>query len=174
MVRRRVQRVEVVIGGFHFRPFGDLEAHAGEDLDHPVAGLRDGMQMADALFLRGERDVQFLRAHAQFHSFGLQRLPAFAQHVLDILADAVGERADDRPLLRRQSAHAAQDGGQFAFFTQEMDAGLFQRLFAVRLGDERVCAFLDFFQLFSHCLVASGSLQIVFQLLAAAGVFQFT
>ncbi len=57
MLRRHVERFEVVIVVFELRPIDHLEAEAREDRFNPLAQDRQRMTMADARGPTGQRDV---------------------------------------------------------------------------------------------------------------------
>jgi hypothetical protein len=132
-----IQRLEVVVVGLDLRGLRDLEAHAAQDLDAFVDGLRDRMQRSDRGRPTRQRDVDAL---------ALQRLGelalahdglAFRERLLERALDEVGGAADRAAFLGRQPAHASQQVGQGAFPTQVGDAPVLQRACAggaVQLG----------------------------------------
>ena len=60
MIRRKIQRFEVVVVGFNLRAFLDRVAQIAEDADDLVHRLDDGMLRADGAANAGESDVETL------------------------------------------------------------------------------------------------------------------
>ena len=69
---------------------------------------------------------------------------------LDRLPDLVGDLADDRPLFRGKSAHAAQNLGQRAFFAEKFHAHLLQLGSGLNAGKLLFRRFAQLFQPFFH------------------------
>ena len=62
MVRRKVQRLEIVVIGFNLRTFLDRVAQIAEDANDLVHRLDDGMFRADGTANAGKGDVEMRRS----------------------------------------------------------------------------------------------------------------
>ena len=127
VIGRRVESLEVVVLGLDLGPFGDLVAHADEDvLDLPL-GLIDQVQPPEGRRPTGQGDVHALPVQDVQQLIGLDDHPALFERGLERLADDVAELAQFRPLLRRQLGDAAQQHGEIGFAAEKAYARLFDR-----------------------------------------------
>ena len=103
---RDVELGEIVVVGLDVRPFGDGEAHVGEDLDHLVEHLADGV---DAPVLQrpgahGQRHVGLLAGEAGRERAALQLGLAAFQRLADARLEAVDRLPEGLALVARQGA----------------------------------------------------------------------
>ena len=75
----------------------------------------------------GQGDIDGLHFELLLGHGGLERGTAGNQLFLDGGADLIGHLAHDRALLRGELAHRLEDGGQLAFFAQELYPRFLQR-----------------------------------------------
>ena len=129
MVGRNVQLGEIVIVEFHIRAFGDAKAKVGEDRDHFVQNLADGMDTAGILAAGGQRDVQRFRHKARIQ----RRIGQLALALRDRLGDGVFQAVElwalHLALFGVQLAHGGQQRADRALLAQRADAHGFQRRF---------------------------------------------
>src|SRR4051812_44887005 len=99
MLRRHVERFEVVVIVFELGPLDDEEAEAEEDRLDPLAQQRQRMAMADERRTPGQRDVDragLARAiRGGLRDGGEPRVDG----VLDVLLESVGRLAETRTLV---------------------------------------------------------------------------
>ena len=116
MLRRHVERFEVVVIVLELGPFGDEEAEAEEDLLDAVAEQRQGMAMADERRPAGKRDVDPVRGRTRRGGVGEARL----QRVFDVLLEEVRVAPERGPPVRRRLRDVFQEGGGEAAFAGEI------------------------------------------------------
>ncbi len=111
MVRREIQRFEIVIVVFDLGTFGDIVAEPREDLGHAVERARDRMQPAALGATAGQRDVDALGREALIKRDLLERRLARGDRVGDRFLGAidVGRRA---PCARRAAVCRATSAGR--------------------------------------------------------------
>ncbi len=122
MVRRLVERREVVVVELDLGALGDPVAQAEEDLDDLGGDLLDEVPRADRMRAARERHVDRLGADAGVHGRRRQLGAARLERCLERLADLVGHLADGRPLLGGERAEPAQDRGQRALLAEKLDS----------------------------------------------------
>ena len=119
LVKLRSSRLDV-------RPFGDGEAHVGEDLDAFVVDLADGMDAAvgDGTEPNRQRDVGALAGQPLRQRLAFQRSLARLQRVADARFELVDRLAEALALLRRQRAERLHQLGDAALLAEHGDAHL--------------------------------------------------
>src|ERR1700675_1379592 len=83
MIRRKVQRFEVVIIGFNLRTFLDRVAQIAEDANDLVHRLDDGMFGADGMTNAGKSDVEALSGEFARGSPALNASESRLNHLLN-------------------------------------------------------------------------------------------
>ena len=128
VIGRDVERLEVVPVELDLRPGGDLVAEAGEDGGDLVGGPGERVPVAAGQEAPPrQRDVEGRAAELGLQAeVGQGGLPGGEQG-LHLVADAVGDLADPRPLLGGQAPHAAQRGGELALLAEEADPERLER-----------------------------------------------
>ena len=120
-----VEGVEAVPFGLDFGAFGEGEAHAAEGGDGEVADLGEGMDGADAeAGAAWEGDVESGDGGGVFG--GLESELAGGDSVGDGGADFVEFGADVFFKVGGDILHAGAEGGELAFFAEEVDAEGFE------------------------------------------------
>ena len=137
MVFREIQLGEIVVVGLDVRPFGDGEAHVGEDRGQFVGHLRDRMDAADLgrRFAHRQGDVDALGVEAGFQRRVLERLAAGGERRVDAILQPVDQRPLGLALFRRQRAERLQQRGEGAALAQRRDAHCFERRVVAGGGD---------------------------------------
>jgi hypothetical protein len=95
VVRRHVERLEVVVVVLELRTVDDLVAHPEEDALDALADAREGMTPAHGRFAAWERHVDCVDRRPG----GLECRQAFRDRDLNVLFELVGESAESRPLV---------------------------------------------------------------------------
>ena len=107
MVARNIERVEVIVLGFHLRAFHDLEAHRHEDGEDRVDRLGDGVQPALRVGAPRQGDIEGV-----VRLRGRQRLAACGELSLQRCLDLVDALAECGALLDGEIANAFHEPGQ--------------------------------------------------------------
>ncbi len=114
MVRRRVERVEVVPGELGLRSVGHLVAEPHEDVGHLVHHLLHEMERAAGEQFVVDGHVEALGRDAPLLLFGFQLGPAGGTGLSDGSGHLVDEPAGLRPRLVRKGAERASCGDHCA------------------------------------------------------------
>src|SRR4249919_318633 len=139
MVRREVQRLEVVPVILDFRAIAQLEAEAAEDVGDALDRAADRMQAAAAGVEAGQRDVNGFRGEACIEHGIFQLDLALAQCRGEHVARLVDRLAGGLALFRRKRAELLELGGDAAALAQQGDAQRFDRIGRFRRGDVAQC-----------------------------------
>ena len=131
MVGGDVEGLEVELVGLDLGALDDDEAELAEDARDLALRLADAVERAAPAGAAGQRDVLALGGEAPLEGDRSERVAALGERCLDRLADGVGERADPRPVLRRERADAAQQRAQLALAAED------SRLDRVERGRDR-------------------------------------
>ena len=107
MIRRHVERFEVVVVVLDLGAFEHLVAEAREDLDHFIANQAERMAMAELRHAAGQRDVDGVGGPARR---GERRL-ALGERGFDFLLELVGALAERFLLLGRRGLERLHEGG---------------------------------------------------------------
>ena len=101
MVFREIELGEVVVVGLDVRPFGDGEAHVGEDRGQFVGHLGDRMDAADLgrRLAHRQRDVDALGVEPCFERRVLERFAARCERRVDAILQSVDQRPLDLALI---------------------------------------------------------------------------
>ncbi len=121
-----VELREVEIVRFDVRPFGNGEAHVGEDLDALVVDLADGMDAAvgDGAKANRQSDVCALASEPLRQGPAFQCSLACLECVADARFELVDRLAEGLALLRRQRAERLHQVGDAALLAEHGDARL--------------------------------------------------
>ncbi len=120
-----VEGVETVPFGLDFGAFGEGEAHAAQGGDGEVADLGEGVKRADAeAWAAGEGDVESGDGSGVFG--GLESELAGGDAIGDGGADFIEFGADVFFEVGGDILHARAEGGELAFFAEEVDAEGFE------------------------------------------------
>ena len=150
MSLRRIEHIEVIVDQFHLGTFGYAVAHSGENIRDLVQHSGQRMLFAKNDLFAGEGHIDGLFFQLVFQLVGFGTSGSLFDGFLNLGADLIGRLADDGPFLSGQLAHAAEDGGQFAFFAQVFHTGSFQAILGISSTDLIQRLYQDLFQLFSH------------------------
>ena len=124
MLRRVVERVEVVVDGLDLGPLGDAEAEPEEHVLDLAPHGRDHVQPADGHGGGpGQGDVDRVGGQASVELAPLELRAAGVERGLERPARLVGGPADGAPLLGRQLGDAAQQVGQLGLAPEVRDPG---------------------------------------------------
>ena len=129
-----VQLGEVIVGQLHFRAVHDLKAHADEDLLDLVKNVVHGVLVADGLFFAGQAHVQRLVPQFFLQQRGGKLGFARLDGVFNVASQLVCQLAHGGALLGGELTHLAQNGGQFALFTQIFHAQRLQQIHILCFG----------------------------------------
>ena len=108
VVRRKVERLEVVVVVLDLGALGNLEAHSAEEVLHALDGPGHGVQTAGALAAAGQRDVDGLGGEALGHGGGIEGGLALGNQPLQLFLHGVDARSGGGALLCRQLAEALE------------------------------------------------------------------
>ena len=126
MLRRDVERLEIVPVVLDVRALGDGKAHVGEDRDDLLGGLADRMDAALGARAGRQGDVDPLGVQPRVERPLGQERAAGRQRRLDLLLERVERLAGLAPLLGRQRAQLLDQLGDAALLAQRRDADLVQ------------------------------------------------
>ena len=121
MIRWQIQRLEVVVIAFDFRPFRNLKTEASENALGIVHNLGQRVQMALWHARARERHVQRFASKLRLQRLRAQLLALFLQRLADRVTHRVRQLADHWALLLRELAHALQNSSQLPFFAEVFD-----------------------------------------------------
>jgi hypothetical protein len=107
MLRRHVERFEVVVIVFELRAFGDVETHPKEDLFDTLAQQRERMPMTDERRAPGKRDVDRVNDRSRERGVGEPRL----QRLFDVLLEEIRIASERRPLVWRRGRDVFEECG---------------------------------------------------------------
>ena len=110
MLRRHVERFEVVVIVLELGPLDDQEPHAQEDGLDPLAQQRERMAMAEQRRAARQRDVDRVAGRAARRRL---REP-LGQRRVDVLFELVGGLAERRALVGRRRRDVLQERGDRA------------------------------------------------------------
>ena len=127
MVGRGVERLEVIVVGFHLGTLGHGIAQAQEDLGDLIGDGVDEMARAHLLAAARQRDVDGRRVDGGLELLGGKRTLALLERRLHGAAHLVHRLAHGSALLLRHLAHAAQVTRQRAGLAQHRHAHLLER-----------------------------------------------
>src|SRR5690625_6097621 len=107
MVRGDIERLEVVVVVFDFRPFGNPVAGGGEDGLNQLQSAGHRMQTAAVLLTSaGQRDIDCLRSETSVNRRSFQAFPASADGLLDLVFGAVNFGSSGRAIFGRKFPQA--------------------------------------------------------------------
>ena len=128
VLRRVVERVEVVVDEVALRALDDGEAEAEEHVLDLAPGGGDQVQAADRRDrAAGERDVDDVRGEPLLELRGLELAAARLDRALERAARLVGGAADRAALLRRQVGNVAEQVRQLGLAAEVADPHLLER-----------------------------------------------
>src|SRR5579863_9512484 len=126
MIRRNVQRIEVVIFGFDLGAVEDGEAEGAEQVFDLPLNLGHRMQATRLYAWRGNGEIEPFGIEALRQGgaleFGFAALPGFFERLLR----RVDEFATLNPLISRELAHVFAELGEHAFAAEDFDTHRFQ------------------------------------------------
>ena len=150
MVLRQIEQLKVEQIQLNLRPFYNVEAHAGKDLEQLILHQRNRVNAADGRMLArlGHVDrftLQFLFL-LDLLDLAVQRIHLLGQALTDDINHLTGLRA----LLGGKLAHRAQKLCQIALLAQHFQAQRIQARLVANIFQLTGGFFLDFAQLFLH------------------------
>src|SRR6266508_3461264 len=122
VLRRKVQRLEVVEVVLDLRSVRDRVAHPKEDFFDPPAHERDRVERARSRPTARQRDVHGGGALAALRLGERERLPEPRDALLDLTLGGVRARSVAGSLLRRELAHTREKRGNESFLPAEIAA----------------------------------------------------
>jgi hypothetical protein len=128
VVRREVERFEVVPVVLDFRTIGQVVAQAREDVGHALHGAADRVDAAAAGVAPGQGDVDRFACQARIELRVLERRLARRQGLPHGVAHAVDRLAGGLALLRRQRTERLELRGDAAALTQQRHAQRLERV----------------------------------------------
>src|SRR5690348_4761570 len=128
MVRREVQRLEVVPVVLDLRAIGTLVAEPREDRRDAFQRAGDRVDAAALAIAPGQADVELLGSEAAIELGLFQHLLARGQRVGESILHAVHFGAARLALIRRQCTKRLQCSGDDAILAQQSDAQRIERL----------------------------------------------
>ncbi|MPM72572.1 hypothetical protein SDC9_119548 [bioreactor metagenome] len=146
MVFGDVEQLEVIFVKLDLRPFAHFKAHADEYIAYFAIHQRDRVQPARSRLDARRGHVNRLGREAQLLLQFPERTFLFADVRFDFGARLVHALAHLGPLLGRKLAHRAQDFRQLAFFAEEFNAQLLDRLLVFGKRERFERAFPDLFK----------------------------
>src|SRR5918999_6349752 len=126
MLRRGVQRVEVVKGQLCLRSLRDSIAHADEDVDELPRRLREGMQGADRRRVAWKGDVDALSLTSPLELTLLEHPPLRLDRGRERRLDLVGDAAHGPAILFRKVAETRSRLGERSPSSEDPDPCLLQ------------------------------------------------
>ena len=126
VVRREIQRLEVVVVVFDLRTVGHGESNTAEKVLDALDGPRDRVQCAAGTVATWQGHVDRLGSQTLGDCRCLHRLAALTKEALQFLLDRVDLRARRRPLLRRHRRQALEQCRQSPFLAEEIDPQCFK------------------------------------------------
>ena len=139
VVRRDIERLEIVVVVLDLRSVGEFETHAREQRFKPLERARDRMQSARAHAPPRQRDVDFFGRNLARARLRLQRRAPFRQRAGECLLGIVDQLADGRTLFGRQAAQVLELFREHAFLAQVMHAQCFHGAGIRGRVDARTC-----------------------------------
>ena len=128
MVRRNVQRGEIVMVGFHLGAFLHLISQAAEQINDLLGGGDQGVTVPHGGSLGGRRHIQGFRSDTRLHGGLLHRLQTITQQRLHLRLEHVGPLPHQRPLVAGQLAHRTEHTGEPTLLAEQADTQLLERL----------------------------------------------
>ncbi|GHB98219.1 hypothetical protein GCM10010080_08200 [Thermomonas carbonis] len=126
VVRREVQRLEVVEIVLDFRAVGEFVAKPAEDLGDPLQRAADRMHATAGGIAAGQSDVDGFAGQARVQRGIVQRDLACKKRFADRIAGAVDRLARSLALLAGQRAQGLQLGSDAAALAEQAHAQRFQ------------------------------------------------
>ena len=135
MVRRDVERGEIVEIVLDMRPLGDDETHLAEDRDDLVDGLADRMDRSRAAGQHRQGHIGQLAGEAIGQRGTPQPVAGFLERRGDRVPKGVQPRARLPALFCRKLAKPAHQRGNLAVAAEQLDADLLELLRRLRSGN---------------------------------------
>ncbi|MNV54094.1 hypothetical protein D3C71_1462660 [compost metagenome] len=139
VVRREVQRFEVVPVVFDFRAFGELVTEAAEDLGDALQGTGHRVQATALFATAGQGDVDRFRGQARVQRSVFQHGLAITQRAGQRVTGTVDGFAGGFALIGWQATELLELGGDAAVLAQQGHAQDFQRVGALGSGHVGQC-----------------------------------
>ncbi len=134
MAGREVELGEIVVVALDVRPFGDGEAHLGEnggDLVHHLADRMDAPGL-DAGQGNGQRDVERLALELRLERRALEHRAPRRERFSDLILQRIDGRAVRLALVRRELAERREQRGDRSLLAERGDARRLERAFVRR------------------------------------------
>ncbi len=132
VVRREVQRLEVVPVVFDFRAFGQLVTQAAEDLGDALQGARYRVQATALAMTARQGDIDAFSGQACVQRSVFQQRLALSQGRGHRITRDVDRLTRRLALVGRQGAKLLEVGGDAAALAQQRNTQVFQRFRALR------------------------------------------
>ena len=126
VVARDIERLEVVVVVFDFRPLGHAVADMGEELLDTLKRAGDRVQTTGSLATTRQGHVDTLGGQLLGEQGLLKHGFAGIQGVLHLILGSIDQGASLWALFGRQLAQSLHQGGQFAFLAKVLNPELFQ------------------------------------------------
>ena len=137
MAGREVELGEIVVVALDVRPFGDREAHLGENGDDLVHHLADRMDAPglDAAQGNRQRDVERLALELGLEPRALEHRASRDKRFRDLILQRIDGRAALFTLVRRELAERRQQRRDRSLLAERSDARGLERAFIRRAFD---------------------------------------
>ena len=145
MLRRNVERGEIVEVGLDVGAFGDGETHIGEDLGDLVCDLahRVDAALGERAFAHRQGDIGALTREPRAQRRAAKRLALGFQRLSDALFELIDRLPEALALFRRYAPERLHQLRDAALLAECRDAHLFERAKVCRLGDSAKQLALD-------------------------------
>ena len=136
MAGREVELGEIVVVALDVRPFGDGEAHLGENGDDLVHHLADRMDAPglDAGQGNRQRDVERLALELGLKRRALEHRAPRRERFRDLILQRIDGRALRFTLVRRELAERGEQRGNRSLLAERSDARGLERAFVAALS----------------------------------------
>ena len=137
MAGREVELGEIVVVALDVRPFGDGEAHLGEDRGDLVHHLADRMDAPGLDAGQGDRqrDVERLALELRLERRALEHRAPRRERFRDLILQRIDRRALRFALVRRKLAERGEQRGDRSLLAERGDARRLKRAFVARAVD---------------------------------------
>ena len=152
VILREVQRLEVIIVGFHLGTLGNGKAHADENILNLVKNKVKRVLLTGGAGRARKRYVNCFGSKLLFKHMLPDMSVRLFKFIFDFGANLVRHLTDNRAFLRGKPAHLLEYGSQLALFTKVANAKLLKPFGILRRGKLLLCLLANLLQQFFHCI----------------------
>src|SRR5699024_5001606 len=135
MMRRKIQRLEIVVIVLDLRPGSNLETQPLENIEQTIEGAIDRMTAARIDRAPRQGDVDGLRVQARVEALARQHGAAFADGLFERMLGAVDLLTSLTPLFRRQLPQTLELCGERPLLAEKAHPDFVQAALALGPGD---------------------------------------